>query len=140
MPTKMGFEGKIYYGEAGSEAATEITNSLDISYSIDADKASTTTRGAGISPPVKTERVVAIGLTIEWTMLNKTDDATLTALRTAAAAGTPVAIRTKDNAAGKGFDGDVTLTQKDGMPLGGEQTFVFTATPTSENRAPLVYV
>ena len=140
MATKMGFEGLIYYGVAGSTASTAITNSLDISYSIDADKASTTIRGAGSVAPIKTERVVAIGLTIEWTMLNRTDDATLTALRTAAAAGNAVAIRTKDYSSGKGFDGDVTLAQKDGMPLGGEQTFVFTATPTSENRAPSVYV
>lgn len=139
MVTPMGFEGKIYYGAAGSAANTEITNSRDITYNIDPTKADTTIRGDGSAVPITTERVTQLGVTIEWTMLNKTTDATLNALRTAAYAGSPVAIKTVDYASGKGYDGDCTLAIQHGKPLGGEQTYVFTATPESEARTPSLY-
>jgi hypothetical protein len=140
MATKMGFEGKIYYGAGGATGTTEIGNSRDIQYNLDVDRGDTTVRGTAGTPPIKTSRVVAFGVSIEWTMLVKTDDTTLESLRTAAAAGTAVAIRTKDYAAGKGFDGDCELSVKHGKPLGGEQTLVFTAEPTDEVRAVSLYV
>jgi len=139
--TKMGFEGLLYYGAAGSTAATQITNATDVSVSLDAEKASTSVRGAGSSVPINTEQVVAISFQAEWTMLDKSDDTTLEALKVAAAAGAGVALRMKDYSAGKGYDGDVTLSMKHGKPLKGEQTIVFTATPTDEGgRAPQLYV
>jgi len=140
-PTRMGFEGRIYRGTAGSTAATEMRSATDVSSTITPKKASTTTRGAGTAPPMETERVVSIGESIEFTLLNKSGETHVDALRGAAAAATPVSLRLKDYAAGKGFDGDVTLECKEGMPLGGEQTFVFTATPTNEKgREPQPYV
>lgn len=139
--TKMGFEGELYYGTAGTTAATKITNVTDESISIDPEKAGTTIRGTGSAKPINTEQVVAISWQAEWTMLNKTDDNTLEALRVAATAGDPVALRMKDYSSGKGYDGDVTLAVKHGKPLKGEQTYVFTATPTDESgRAPQIYV
>ncbi len=140
MGIKMGFEGEIYYGVAGNTAATKITNSRDVGFNLDPEKAPTTTRGDGTSPPVNTEQVVALSTSMEWNMLNKTDDTTLAALRAAAAAGTAVAFRMKDYSAGKGFNGDVTLSMKHGKPLKGEQSFDFTATPTEESgRTPVLY-
>lgn len=141
MSTKMGFEGKLYYGVAGAEASVLIENCRDVNYNTEPDRGDTTTRGLGLAPPVKTSKVVAIGLSIEWTMIQKDNDATLEALRVAAAAGTPVALRTKDYVAAKGFDGDVTLSARKGEPIGGEQTVQFTAEPTDEaGRAPRAYV
>lgn len=140
-PTRMGFEGRIYRGAAGSTAGTEMLTATDISTTITPKKASTTTRGAGTAPPVDTERVCSIGLSIEFTLLNKSGEGHVDALRAAAATGNPVAIRMKDTAAGKGFDGDVTLECKEGAPLSGQQTFQFTATPTNEKgREPQPYV
>lgn len=136
--TKMGFEGKIYYGTAGSEGTTEITNSRDINYNIDTEKGDTTVRGSS-GVPINTSRVTALGVTVEWTMLNKTDDSTLTALLTAAAAGNPVAIRTKSHSSGLGFDGDAILDVRQGKPIKGEQTYQFTATPNDDNRTPSLY-
>lgn len=136
----MGFEGVILYGAAGSTAATAITNSRDINYNFDTEKGDTTVRGAGTSPPKKTSRVTALNVTIEWTMLNKSDDATLESLRVAAYAGTPVAIRTKDYSSGKGFDGDCILDVQHGKPIAGEQTVQFTATPNDDSRDPSLYV
>jgi hypothetical protein len=138
---KMGFEGKLYYGVAGSTASTELTNSRDITISTDPERGETTIRGAGTSPPLKTERVTAIALSIDFAMLNDPTDSSLTALRTAAAAGSPVALRGKDYSSGKGLDGDFTLSEKLGKPYKGEQTFDFTATPTNESgREPQAYV
>jgi len=138
--TKMGFEGLTYYGVAGTTGAVLITNIRDVSYSIDPEKAETTVKGNEVAA-LKTEQVVAIAMGMDFTMLDKTDDTTLTALRGAAAAGTPVALRLKDHTSGKGFDGDVTLAMERGQPYKGEQTFKFTATPTDESaRAPQPYV
>jgi hypothetical protein len=65
----------------------------------------------------------------------------IAALLAASYAGEPVALRTKDSAAGKGYDGDVILEHKQGMSLGGEQTLDFTAKPTrSAGRRPQLYV
>ena len=44
---KMGFEGKIYYGTAGSTASNELTNSRDITYGFDTGDGETTVRGDG---------------------------------------------------------------------------------------------
>ena len=140
MPFKMGFQGLLYYGTAGSTASTAITNSRDISITGGNEKGPTTTRGDGSTPPIVTSQVTARTWSCDWTMLEKTDDTTLEALKVAAAAGSPVALRLKDYSGGKGFDGDVILTHKTGKPLAGEQTHDFTADPTNVTRAPQIYV
>lgn len=141
MPVKkMGFEGEIYYGTAGSTAATKLTNSQDITITYDKEEGATTVRGSGSSVPINTSRVTAKSVSIQWTMLVKSDDTSLEALRVAEAAGNPVAIRLKDYAAGKGYDGDCILTMTHSAPLKGEQTIQFTATPNDDNRTPQLYV
>ncbi len=140
MPFKMGFQGLVYYGAAGSEATTLITNSRDMSITPGHATGDTTVRGDGTAPPIETKQVTKRTWSCDWTMLEETNDTTLEALRVAVAAGAPVALRMKDHSAGKGFDGDVILTQKTGKPLEGEATIDFTATPTYVTRAPQIYV
>lgn len=130
--TKMGFEGLLYYGAAGSTAATQITNARDITIGHGLEKGDTTVRGNGSGPVVNSSRVVAIDHSLSFQMVNKSDDATLTALLTAAAAGEPVALRGKDHSAGKGPDFDYILEVSKGQPFKGEQTVDFTCTPTDE--------
>jgi hypothetical protein len=137
---KMGFQGKLYYGVAGSTGTTEIGNSQDINETLDAEKGPTTVRGTGGTPPIETSSVTSLKYSIEWTMLEDATDSTLEALKTAAVAGTPVALRGKDHAAGKGPDMDVIVTFKKGKPLKGEQTVQFSAEPNGDARAPLLYV
>ena len=137
---KMGFEGMIYYGVKGSKAGTQITNTRDISITVDTEKAPTAVRGAGSTPPIATSRVTGITWSAEWNMLEKSDDSTLEALKVAAAAGTTVALRMKDHSTGKGYDGDVVLSMRAGKPLNGEQTYDFTAEPNDDDRAPQLYV
>jgi Tfp pilus assembly major pilin PilA len=133
---KVGFEGEIYYGVAGSTAATKITNSRDITETLDIEEGDTTVRGSGASPPIKTSRVTGITYGIDWQMLDKSDDTTLTALKVAAATGVPVAIRTKSYSSGTGYDGDMIIKFKKGIPLRGEQTVDFTGIPNDDNRTP----
>lgn len=136
MATPMGYEALLYYGAAGSTAATQITNATDIDYSISPSRGTTTVRGSGSSVPIATSRVTQLDPTITWKMVYKTSDTTLTALRSAAATGAAVAIRYIPKSGGTGFDGDMTLEVKNGAPLNGEQTFEFTAKPTDESRTP----
>lgn len=141
MPVKkMGYEGEIFYGVAGSTGATKITNSQDINVTYDIEEGATTVRGSGSAVPINTSRVTALTFSVEWTMLVKSDDTTLEALRVKAASGEPVAIRLKDYSAGKGFDGDCILNMQHGAPLKGEQTVRFTAKPNDDNRTPQLYV
>lgn len=137
--TRMGYEGILKYGTAGSSAATLVTNCVDLDYDTSVTRGNTTVRGAGTSPPIGTSRVTGIKPTITWKMLNKPADTTLAALIAAARTGAAVALRTISHDTGKGFDGDVTLEVKNGMPLDGEATYEFSAEATDdEGRAPLL--
>ena len=138
---KMGFEGMLYYGAAGSTAATLIENCKDITISRDVERGNTTVRGDSTAPPIETESVTTRKLQIEFVMLNDINDTTLEALRVAASTGAEVALRGKDYSAGKGPDGDFTLSQGDPWPLGGEQVITFTAVPArGSGREPVLYV
>lgn len=138
---KMGFEGLLYYGVAGSTASTLITNCKDITVSRDVERGNTTVRGDGSVAPIETEQVTIRKLSIEFTMLNDSTDATLESLRAAVAAGSEVALRGKDYSAGKGPDADFTLSQSDPWTLNGEQAITFTATPSrGSGREPQIYV
>ena len=130
--TKMAFEGELYYGTAGSTAAILLTNMRDVTIGLDAQRGDTTSRGSGAGPPVGSSRVTRLNQTLEFTMLLKADDTSLEALRVAAAAGTPVALRGLDYAAGKGPDFDYNMAVSNGQPVDGEQTLQFTCEPTEE--------
>jgi hypothetical protein len=138
---KMGYEGMIYYGTAGSTAATLLQNVKDISFNLEVEKGNTTVRGDSTSPPIETEDVTIRKVSIEFTMIKDTTDTALEAMLVLAYAGSGFALRLKDYSSGKGFDGDVTATVSRGKPLNGEQTLQITCTPSrSYGRAPSLYV
>lgn len=136
---KMGYEGILYYGAAGSTAATQLTNAKDIKLELDPKFGDTTVRGIGSSPPVETSSVCAMVVSLELTILNDTADASVTAMKNAAGAGTPVAWRGKDFASGKGPDADFVLKMSQPWTLDGEQVITFTGTPNRDSRAPVAY-
>lgn len=139
MANKSGYQGLIYYGTAGSQAATLLTNVEDLQYDTEPEKVENTTRGDGTTVPIKVEDVVALAATITWSMFLKTTDTALTALVAAARTGAAVALRTKSYSSGLGFDGDCTLSVSHEKTLKGQSKFNFTATPTdSEGRTPLL--
>ena len=130
---RMGIEGQLFYGVAGSTASTLISNCRSPSYKIEQKKADTTTRAnlqAGSTAAVTTERVVAVTYSIEWTMLQDEADTTLTALKGAAILGTAVALRSKDYASGTGIDGDFVVNYEKDESDEKEQTLKFTASTT----------
>lgn len=141
MADRMGWEGQMFYGTAGTTANQQITKAKDITITRDVEKGNTTVRGNSTEPPIETEQVTIRKLQIEITILKNSTDTILAALMAAAAAGTPVALRGKDYASGKGPDGDFTLSQSDPWPLNGEQVVTLTATPTRQaGREPQTYV
>ena len=142
MPNvKMGFEGMIYYGAAGATAAGLIENVKDITLNLEVERGNTTVRGDSSAPPIETEDVTIRRCGIEFQMINDATDTILQDLLDAVAAGSGVALRLKDYSAGKGPDGDYTLSVQWGKPLNGEQMITFTASPSrSYGRAPQSYV
>ncbi len=139
--TKMGYQGCFYYGVYGSSATTQITNIRDKNYNSDLGMGNTTKAGDGTAVPKKTESPTELSASLDWQMLEVVGDATLEAIKTAAAAGTMIALRTKDYAAQKGFDGDVYVKLNRSYPLAGETVHSFTAMPTDDGgRVWLAYV
>ncbi|MEN0109300.1 MAG: hypothetical protein AAF805_01130 [Planctomycetota bacterium] len=139
---KMGFEGQLLYGPAGSTGQTLLENSRDITLTYSQEKGDTTVRGDGTAPPTGTELVTKIMVGVEFQMVNDSTDTALEALKVAATNGAPVALRGRDYAAGKGPDADFILEGPSApWPLNGEQVVTFTASPTrSEGRNPQKYV
>lgn len=127
---KMGFEGLLYYGAAGSTATNLLENVRDITLSRDVERGDTTVRGDSSAPPIETMAVTVRKVEIEFNMLNDITDTYLEAMRVAAAAGNAVALRGKDHAAGKGPDGDFTLSISEPWELRGEQVVTISAVPT----------
>ena len=137
---RMGFDGQIYYGAAGATASQLMENIQDVSYNFEFEEGDTTERGDGSAPPIGEGEGALRRVTIEFGMHNKDNDTILEALLTAMYAGTPVALRLKDKAAGKGFDGDVILSNNHDQPLSGSQTYAFSARPNGRLRKPQLYV
>lgn len=133
--TRMGYEGQLFVGTAGSTGATQVTNAEDLNYDNPMEKVETTTRGDGTSLPKKSEKPVSIGAEITWTMLHKDGDSVLTTILAAARAGSLLAVRTKSYSAGTGFDGDCTIEVRHEKTLKGQSKYSFTATPCDDLRA-----
>lgn len=130
MADKSGYQGQIFYGTAGTTAATQLTNVEDLNYNTDVELVETTTRSDGSSIPKKVEVPVGLTAEITWAMFMTTTDTSLTALIAAARTGAAVAIRTKSYSSGLGFDGDCTLSVTHEMTLKGASKFNFKASPT----------
>lgn len=135
---KMGFEGRLFYGVAGSTGATQLTNIRDIKVEHSVNRGKTTVRGTSNAPPIETANVTSRIIGLEFTMVNDATDVNLEALMQAAADGSGVALRGKDHATGKGPNADFTLGVSDPWPLDGEQVRTFTCEPTrSYGREPI---
>jgi len=130
--TKMGFESLLYYGTAGSTAATLITNCRDVNHKKEPEFGDTSIKGAGTSPVTISQRVTAMKHTLTWQMTNKPADTTLAALIAAQATGGGVALKYLTHSGGTGVDADFVLSIENGAPYKGEQTFDFTAVVTED--------
>lgn len=134
---RMTLEAKLYYGAAGSTAASEITNiNGDLTQTISPDKVEITLRGSR----TKTYKGGPYDSSLAWSMNWKDGDTILEALQAAAVNGTCLAFRTKDYSSGKGWDADFAVTKfdkKEGMSK--QQTVDVEIVPNDELRAVSVY-
>jgi hypothetical protein len=128
--TKLGPDGLLYYAVGGTATPSTVVNHIrDVTVKTDPTKADTSSRDSIMD----TEETVGLKVSIDFEMLNRTDNAVLTALLVAAAAGTAVALKTRDYSGGRGWIGDFELSVENGQPYRGDQTYKFTATPSSKH-------
>jgi len=127
----IGFEGKLYWGAAGSTAATELTIVRDVSYKFDTSDADVSDRGSII----KYSRAAQVAFSLELEVNNDSSNSFISAIRTAAAAGDPIAFRTRDKTSGWGCDGDFIISTDESQPLTDAQRLKFSCMPTNENRS-----
>lgn len=133
---KMGFEGKIYYGAAGSAASTEWGNTRDIVEDFGTQEGDTSERGTAGTPVIEYSRITARNYSIKVNCTEDSSDTSLAAIKTAAAAGNPVAIKTKAHSSGKGIDGDMIVASiSAGRAYKGEQTLDIVFKPNNDTRA-----
>ena len=129
MAKRMGFEGKTYYGTAGSTASTELTIVRDVSYAFSNAEADISDR----SSIINLYDVGGVDFSLEFEINNQDTDAFVAAVRAAAIAGTAIAFRTRDKTAGWGVDGDFVVSIDESQALRDAQRIKVTAKPTDKN-------
>lgn len=128
---RIGFEGKLYWGTAGSTGATELVITRDVSYKFEPDKAEVADRESIINY----KRVTGVSFTLEFETNNDDSNSFVAAARAAAAAGTLIAFRTRDKTSGWGCDGDFNISLDESQPLRDRQAIKISAEPCNDNRA-----
>jgi len=103
----LGMNAKLYYGAAGSSAATEMGNVKDVTLTLEAGEADVTTRAnSGWRATAPTLREC----TVEFEMVWDPTDAGFTAIKNAFLSAGLIALKVLDQAAGQGPDGDFAIT------------------------------
>ena len=126
---RMGFEGLLLWGTAGSAAATELTEARDVSYVIEGTEADISDR-ASIFDLMD---VAGVKFSIEFEVSNKDSSSFIAAARTAAVTGGSMALMTADKAGGWGVDGDFIISLDEAQPLRDAQRIKVKASPTDKN-------
>jgi len=133
MGRKIGLNGKLYRGTAGTTAATLMTNVRDLSTPDELGEVDISTRGCLVE-------LVAIALekfSIDFQMLVDPSDADYTAIRAAKIARGPLAFKVLSDTDGHGMDADFVITKfSEGQPLREGQAVDVTIKPTYMTRYP----
>lgn len=140
MGTKvMGYQGLLYYGTKGSQAAIQITGRKEVNYSTDPSVGDTTEAGDGSSVPITTGEVTQLSPKGDFSLVFKNNSTAITALVAAARTGNPIAIRIVPPGGMTGLDADCLLGEEQGFPLDGEATIKFTILGVSSDlRTPIL--
>lgn len=129
MAKRMGFEGKLYWGTAGSTAATELTIVRDVNYKYESSFVDVSDRASIIGD----NDVGQVGFTLEFEVNNDNSNAFIAALRAAVIAGTAIAFKTEDMTSGYGCDGDFVFGEDEDQPLTDAQRIKVSARPTQKS-------
>lgn len=127
---RIGFEGKLYWGVAGTTAATELKIAKDVSYKFEPTLADVSDRDS-IIDYMKT---AGVKFTLEFDCNNDDSNAFIAALRVAAASGACIAFKTKDKATGWGCDGDFTVSDDESQSLRDAQKIKVSCSPNNDIR------
>lgn len=129
MAKRMGFEGKLYHGTAGSTASTELTIARDVAYRFEIDEADISDRASIIN----LKDVAGVSFSLEFEINNQSTNAFVATLRAAVLAGTALAFKTEDATSGWGVDGDFIVMEDEAQPLRDAQRIKITAKPTDKS-------
>lgn len=129
MAKRMGFEGKLYWGAAGSTASTELTIARDVSYKFENTEADISDRASIID----LMDVAGVKFSLEFEVNNQDTDTFISTVRAAAIAGTAIAFRTRDKDSGWGVDGDFIVGVDESQALRDAQRIRITCSPTDKN-------
>jgi hypothetical protein len=128
---RVGFEGKLYWGAAGSTAGTELVIARKVSYKFDPQKCDVSDRESIIDY----ERVASVKFALDFETNNDDTNAFVAAARVAAATGALIAFRTRDKTSGWGCDGDFNIGIDESQDRTDAQRLAFSCTPCNNNRA-----
>ena len=141
--TLMGFEKQLFIGTAGTTAATQVLDLVNIKVTTTPQYGSTTSRGAGTAVPIVSKQAVSIETVVTFNSLNVPSNTNLATIKAAAIATTPanrlIAMKIVDVASGAvEFDRDVDISIDRDAQLTAEQDCAFVATTDRRLRAPVV--
>lgn len=133
MAVNQARNAKLYRGNAGSTAATEVTNVRDLTYDSSWTEEDISTRASQFELVAATMMKVAVS----WEMIADDADTNLTAIRAAHEAATVLAFKIVDKASGKGIDADFLVTKcARKQSLKGVITYDVAIAPTYVTRYP----
>lgn len=141
--TLMGFEKQLFIGTAGTTAATQVLDLVNIKVTTTPQYGSTTSRGAGTAVPIVSKQAVSIETVVTFNSLNVPSNTNLATIKAAAIATTPanrlISMKIVDVASGAvEFDRDVDISIDRDAQLTAEQDCAFVATTDRRLRAPVV--
>lgn len=139
----MGFEKILYIGTAGSTAATQVLDIVNIKVTETVEYGNTISRGDGTKVPRVSKRAVSIEKVVTFNSLNVPDNTNLVTIKAAATHETPasrvIAMKVVDLAAGvTEFDADVDISIDRDAQLSAEQDHAYVATVDRSHRVPTV--
>jgi hypothetical protein len=139
----MGFEKILYIGTAGTTAATQVLDLVNIKVTETVQYGNTISRGDGTTVPRVTKRAVSLEKVVTFNSLNVPDNTNLATIKAAATSDTPasrlIAMKVVDKASGTTeFDADVDITIDRDAQLTAEQDLAFVATVDRSERDPVV--
>lgn len=135
MPRR-GYEAQVFVGTKGSTAGTQLSEDvIDVDFNVEHERATTTSRGDGISIPKVHEHSVAISSEITFSMLYDETNAGQATCIARSEDADAMALLVKDyNSGNVLFDGDVNITYAFSAPLSDNSTIEFTCTPNKVSR------
>lgn len=131
---KLGLEGKLYFGPAGTTANTELKNAKDVTLNLESSEADVTTRA---NNGWRATVAALKDATIEFSMVWDTENAGFAAIKNAYFNNTAIALAILDGENGEGLDADFAITKFNREePLEEAMSVSVTAKPTYSTRAP----